>query len=628
MCGIAGQYVPAGSPDRGVLDAMNDCLSHRGPDDEGVFIDGPVGLAHRRLSIIGVETGHQPLFNEDGSVAVVFNGEIYNYRSLRGELTDAGHEFRTETDTEVLVHCYEEYGPEFVGRIEGMFAFALWDSDAERLFLARDRLGIKPLLVADDGSTVAFGSELSALFESAVDHGGLDETAIARYFSLGYVPAPRSAFRNVRKLQPGQLAVVTSDGIEYRKYYTPSIERRDCSFADAVSGLRTRVTDAVERRLMSDVPLGAFLSGGLDSSIVVATMAAVSDDPVRTFTVGFEESLFDESGPARDLADYHDTDHTTFTLTPDDVREAIPTVVDRLGEPFADQSLVPTYVVSRETRRDVKVALSGDGADELFAGYSRYRGELFSEYYRRVPRSVRNRLVEPVVGGLPTSRRGSGGELVRKAQKFLRGGTAGTVDRHFKWARVADDDVLAGCDGIDAAEHGRDALRAAHGEIVPSLPPERRDPLSRMLAVDTRFGLPNQILHKTDQASMYNGLEVRVPFLDTEVVEYAMSLPVEYKITPRKQKRVLERAFEDRLPPSILARGKRGFDMPIGEWFKSELEAEFRDRVTGLDSELVDTRDVMSTFEDHCAGDDHEKFLWAVYVFARWHDRMVERNVI
>jgi asparagine synthase (glutamine-hydrolysing) len=628
MCGIAGLYSMTNPPETGVLERMNECIEYRGPDESGYFRDDLVGFTHRRLSIVGVDTGRQPIFNENGSVCIIFNGEIYNYPHLRDELEPA-HTFTTETDTEVLVHLYEEHGPSFVQRLRGMFAFALWDADAKRLLLARDRMGIKPLLLALDCDTVAFASELPALLESGLEHGGLDTHAISEYFAFGQIPAPRTVFENIRKLQPGELVIIDDSGVASEQFYTPTFERREPTFEKAVGELRSRMDAAVERRLMSDVPLGAFLSGGIDSSIVVGTMADLMDDPVRTFTVGFEQSLFDESWAAREVADYHGTNHTEFTVSPQEVRDAIPTVLDRLGEPFADQSLIPTSIVSQESSRDVKVALSGDGADELFAGYSKYRGEYYSEYYRRLPEKLRSALIAPAVNSLKASRSGRRGELVRKAQKFLRGDVAGVADRHFAWNRIFEDDTHTAFDGIDPSSVGRKHMREEHAHAEEILPGNRRDDISRILAVDTRFGLPNQILHKTDLASMYNSLEVRVPFLDTAVVECAMSLPSEYKITRSEQKRVLKEAFEDRLPESILERDKQGFDMPIGEWFKNELATEFRETVTGLDTDLVDPGEVLDVFENHRTGkSEHGKFLWSVYVFARWHRRMVDAGVL
>jgi len=628
MCGIVGIVAVGAQPDEAVLASMNACLSYRGPDEDGIHIDAPIGLAHKRLSIVGVVGGRQPIFNEDETVSIIFNGEIYNYPELRADL-EPRHSFSTDTDTEVLVHLYEEHGPSFVEHLRGMFAFAIWDTNRERLLLARDRMGIKPLLLADDGDTIAFASELPALFESGVDHGGLDQQAVSEYFAFGQIPAPRTMFNNVRKIEPGELVVIDDGNRTHEQFYTPSIERQEPSFGDAVGELRRRVDDAVERRLMSDVPLGAFLSGGIDSSIIVGTMADLIDEPVRTFTVGFDQSLFDESWAAREVADYHNTDHSKFTVTPDDVRDTIPTVLDRLGEPFADPSLIPTYIVSRETSQNVKVALSGDGADELFAGYNKYRGEYYSKYYRHLPKSLRTNLVTPTINRLEASRSGRRGELARKAQKFIRGDAEHVSDRHFEWNRICSEDTVRTLSTGSPIAAGRERMREEHRQQIAALPENRRDDMSRILAVDTRFGLPNQILQKTDLASMYNSLEVRVPFLDRDVVEYALSLPSEYKITRTEQKRVLKRAFEDRLPDSILERNKQGFDMPIGEWFKNELAGEFRDTITGMDTALFEPRDVLDVFDEHVNGNrEHSKFLWSVYVFARWHNRMVDSGVL
>ena len=629
MCGIAGLFCAVRAPNEDTLERMNACLTHRGPDDEGVYCDGPVGLAHRRLGIIDLSTGHQPIFNEDETVAVVFNGEIYNYRSLRDSLSSAGHHFSTETDTEVLVHLYEERGPSFVEELEGMFAFALWDSEKERLILARDRMGIKPLLLASDGDTVAFASELPALLEADIDHGGLDREAIAQYFAFGFVPATRTAFRNITKLRPGELAIVSEDRIRRESFYTPSVSPREPGLNAASTELRELVEHSVEKRLQSDVPLGAFLSGGIDSSIVVGTMADLAADPVKTFTVGFDEDLFDESWAAREVANYHDTDHHEFTVSPGDVRELIPEVVGRLGEPFADQSLLPTYVVAQKTRQNVKVALSGDGADELFAGYGKYRGEFYSRYYRTIPRPIRQHVLEPAIESLPASRTNEIGEFSRKAQKFLRGSEPDTVSRHFEWLRIPDAQTRPAFDDHSPMGVGRETLAAEHRNLDSWLPPNRSDALSRMQAVDTRFGLPNQMLHKVDTASMYNSLEVRVPFLDTEVVEYAMALPTSYKITRDSQKRVLTQAFEDRLPESILERDKQGFDMPIGEWFKDELAAEFQDTLLSVETGVLNVDAVWAVYNEHCSGRrEHGKFLWSVYVFLKWLDRMRNDGVL
>ena len=629
MCGIAGLFVPGGPPDT-ALERMNDCQRHRGPDCAGVYSDAPVGLAHRRLAIIDPDGGAQPLSNENGSVVVVFNGELYNHRRIRERLA-GDHRFETDTDTEVIVHLYEERGVDLLDDIEGMFAFALWDGDRKRLLLARDRVGIKPILLARDGDRVAFASEMPALLAAAEDDavslGGLDRTALTQYLGFGHVPAPRTAFENVRRVRPGERVVVSTDGVTSERYWRPSVTPQDPGLDVAASEIRHRVEGAVERRLMSDEPLGAFLSGGLDSSIVVGTMASLRDDPVSTFTVGFEEERFDERWAAREVANRNDTDHHEYTVTPEDVREAVPAVLDRLGEPFADPSLVPTHVVARETSRDVTVALSGDGADELFGGYDRYWGEHLSSYYRAVPATVRQGL-EGVVDSVSVDRTSRVGELTRKAQTFARGGEPDIARRHFEWARRPGD-TAAGATTPEVVDEGVRLLRDQHTGVEEWLPDTRCDDLTRVQAVETRHGLPDQILHKSDLAGMFNSLEVRVPFLDTEILEYAFSLPRSYKLTTRSRKRVLREAFSDVLPGRVEQRGKQGFDMPVGEWLSGPLERGFREAVGELDGELLDPAATVNLLAAHRNGRaDHSGFLWAAYVYARWRGRMDERGVL
>lgn len=628
MCGIAGQFVFDGRPSSSVLTAMNRGNGHRGPDDSSVHVDGNVGLAHRRLSIIDPEKGQQPIFNEDESVAVVFNGEIYNHEAIRRTLEAEGHVFTTDADTEVLVHLYERDGVEFVESLEGMFAFALWDADEERLVLARDPMGIKPLVVAQSTDGVCFSSELRSLIEAGVDHGGLDRDALGTYFAFGYIPAPQTAFENVTKLEPGELAIVTSDGVRRSRYYSPRFDARTPSRETAARELRSLVEDAVRKRLMSDVPLGAFLSGGIDSSIVVGVMSALTDDPVDTFTLGFDQHLYDETWAAREVAEFNGTNHRSFTLTVDELKRMIPDVLDRLGEPFADPSLLPTYMVSQQTSEHVTVALSGDGADELFAGYDKYRVESLGQYYRKLPSSLREYAIEPAVNGLSASRESRLGSLAYKGQWFVNRSTAGAIsDRHFDLMRVFDNDVTAVYDDVDPTGVGTQALSERHGSLPPSV--RSRDDLTRIQTVDTFYSLPNQMLHKVDLASMYNSLEVRVPFLDTAVVEYAISLPVEYKIDSRDRKRILKTAFGDVLPESILSRSKHGFDMPIGTWFGGELADEFRSVVTDVDLGVLDNRAVLDAHAEHVRGRrDHSRFLWSVFVFKYWARQLQEEGIL
>jgi asparagine synthase (glutamine-hydrolysing) len=630
MCGIAGLYARSESPREGTLDRMNQCLVHRGPDQSGTYIDGSVGLANRRLSIVGVETGRQPIFNEDGTVAVVFNGEIYNYGRLRQRLQRQGHEFTTETDTEVLVHLYEERGDQFVEELNGMFAVALWDSSAERLLLARDQMGIKPLyLGVESGGRVAFASELSALFPAALDVGGLDRTAVAEYFAFGYIPAPNSAFQNVSKLRPGELAVVDGEGVRRAQFYEPEIDAVEQDRSAAAREVRARVETAVEDRLQAEVPLGAFLSGGIDSSIVTGILAELSDEPVQTFTVGFSESQFDERWAAREVASYHDTDHHEYEVSPADVREVIEQVIPNLGEPFADPSILPTYIVSQRTAQEMTVALSGDGADELFAGYSKYRGEYYSGYYRVIPERIRQSLIEPSVNRLPASRGTETGDRIRKGQKFVRGAGADIGERQYQWMATTTPQTAPVMGQSAIPDRAVDRIEQAQTEATSCLPDSRQDALARIQMTDARFALPDGILAKVDRASMQNSLEVRVPFLDTDVFEFAMGLPTGYKITPTEQKRILTEAFGDLLPETVQNRGKQGFDVPIGEWFKEELRPEFLGVIEETQTEVVDTDFVMDMYREHSAGtEDHAQFLWAVYVFLRWERRMREREIL
>lgn len=630
MCGIAGLYDASNPPDETTLKQLNDCLVHRGPDQSGTYIDGPAGLAHRRLSIVGVDSGRQPIFNEDESVAVIFNGEIYNYESIRDELRKEGHTFTTDTDTEVLVHLYEERGDGFVEELDGMFSLALWDSSRERLILARDPMGIKPLyLGVEPDDRIAFASELSAIFPLDFDFGGLDRPAIAEYFAFGYIPAPKSAFQNVSKLRPGELAIVSDGEVNRSRYYTPDIDSVEQDIESAAKNLRTRVEQAVEERLQADVPLGAFLSGGIDSSIITGLLADVRDDPVSTFSVGFHESQFDETWAAREVASYHDTDHHEYKVSPSDVREAIDDVVPTLGEPFADSSILPTYIVSQKTREEMTVALSGDGADELFSGYSKYRGEYYSKYYRIIPRNIRQNVIEPSVNHLPASRGTKAGNVIRQAQKFIRGGESDIAERQYQWMALATEQSSPAVSQIDVHGHAVNRVADAQDRAIASLPDCRQDDLAVMQMTDTQFALPDGILAKVDRASMLNSLEVRVPFLDTDVFEFAMGLPTSQKITPTEQKLVLKRAFDDVLPDKILQRGKQGFEVPIGEWFKNELKSEFTETLSESETEMVDTEFVWELYHEHVDGArDHAHFLWAVYVFLRWHNRMRDQEIL
>lgn len=623
MCGIAGQFRGEGNVNTDLLKSMSTVLDHRGPDDGGIFTEGPIGLSHRRLSIIDPESGAQPLGNEDGSVVVSFNGEIYNYTELRDSL-HTQHTFQTDTDTEVLVHLYEEHGAEFVSHLDGMFAFALWDANKEQLVLARDRMGIKPLYVhypPEKDTAVTFASELSALLVPGVVEKEIDFEALGIYFKLGYIPAPKSIFKHVTKLQPGEQIVISSDNHKRWRYYEPSIDPFTGTFDDATRQLRQLVKQSVHRRLQSDVPLGAFLSGGIDSSVIVGVMSELMDEPVKTFTVGFEEDLFDESWAAREVAECYGTDHHEYTLSANDVREVVPSVIGSLGEPFADPSLIPTSIVSRETSRDVTVALSGDGADELFGGYNKYRGEYYAQHYRKLPSTIRTG-VTASANALPASRGNRAGELMRKGQQFVSSAAQpDPTERHLDWVQIIDEEGEDVVRPVSPSVVTSDYLASERDRMSKALPDERHDSLSIMQATDSHSLLPSQMLTKVDRASMHHSLEVRVPFLDHRVVEFAQGLPTEYKINRDSRKRVLKAAFADMLPEEIQKREKQGFDMPISEWFKGPLRKSFIDSVAAIDRDLIDIEAVNKIFNAHLSGTrDYEWFLWALYVFGRWYD--------
>lgn len=629
MCGISGIFDAESPPSRNTLATMNGCVEHRGPDDAGIYSDRNIGLAHRRLSIIDVKSGDQPMYNEDESVVLIFNGEIYNYQDLREDLCSKNHRFSTDSDTEVIVHLYEEYGTDCPKYLDGMFAFALWDRKEERLLLARDHMGIKPLIVGRDGDRVVFGSEVTSVLHSGIDNGGIDQTALEQYFAFGYFPAPNTIFRNIWKLLPGESMTISADGVERKRFYRPRVDRYNEDISTAADTLRERVDDAVRERMQSDVPLGAFLSGGIDSSIVVGTMAELSDESIKTFTVGFDEDLFDETWAASAVADYHDTDHHEYIVSPGTVRETIPTVLDRLGEPFADQSLIPSYIVAQKTRENVKVALSGDGADELFAGYDRYRAEYLSGYYRRIPKIIREGAIEPIVNSLPASRSSRLGEAVFKSGVFARGGGVDdAAKRQFEWLRLGDEQTRSAVPDLDPDGAGAASIRDFRSQSKDEsiTQPGEFDVLQ---ATDVNHFLPNRILHKSDLASMFNSLEVRVPFMDTEVVKLALAMPTKYKITRRDRKRVLKRAFEDRLPDEILTRDKQGFDMPIGEWFKGPLADDFRATMQSPGIGIIDEEAAFDIYDQHVSNRrENGDFLWSLYVFKKWARRMREQGFL
>jgi asparagine synthase (glutamine-hydrolysing) len=620
VCGIFGA-VGSLSPDR--LDAVSRALAHRGPDAEGRFADGACTLLHRRLKIIDLsDAAAQPMANEDGSVRVVFNGEIYNHHQLRRELEAAGHVFRSRSDTEVLVHGYEAWGDELPRRIDGMFAFAIWDASRQRLLVARDRSGKKPLFYAQWGETFLFGSSVGSLHASGLEQRPRTQ-ALPFYLAFGFVPPPDTFFSAVQQLPPATLLVLAGGRITTRTYWEPAFTG-ECTddYPTARARVRTLVTRAVERRLESDVPLGAFLSGGIDSTIVVGVMAQRMRSPVRTFSIGFAgDARYDETSYARIAAQRFGTEHTEFRLEPTSF-ELVAELVRHHDGPFGDSSAIPTHVVSRLTRQHVTVALTGDGGDELFCGYERFLAAELAEAIPAPIRSLAARLSSFVKSGQERSSLG-------RALRFVRASSLPVADRMARWNSFFPD---------PGALLRTDVASSLGSQLAAPLSWQRdmfaksraRTTLSRVLEHNFRTYLPFDLLVKADRCSMANSLETRSPFLDTELIEYAASLPASYVRRGRTTKRILKDAFADLLPPEIRHRGKMGFGVPLGAWFRAELSDYLRDHLGpgARCLEFLDATAVATLVDEHFAGRaDHGQRLWLLLTLEVWLRSLGERQV-
>ncbi len=622
MCGICG--VAGGDPKRGgeLVQRMCGSMVHRGPDDEGsIHLDG-VTLGMRRLSIIDIEGGRQPMANEDSMVWVVQNGEIYNHRHLREQLLAAGHVFATKSDTEVLVHGYEEWGERMVERLNGMFAFALLDRRKASLMLARDRMGIKPLHYAVDGERLVFASELKALLQDPALRKGIDPVALDEYLAYEFVPSPRSIVRGVNKLRPGHTMSwsLADRRPAVRRYWAPELNlepaRGPGNLDEECARLRDALREAVRKELISDVPVGVFLSGGIDSSAVTAMMTQLGGD-VRSFSVGFAEPSFDESAHARDVARHLGTDHHELTLEPAALLGLIPKLSLLLDEPLGDASIIPTYLLSAFTRQHVKVALGGDGGDELFAGYPTLQAHRLAGYYLRAPGLLRRRVVEPVVRRLPVSRSNLSFDF--RAKRFVAAAGHTVAERHQRWmgsfAREERSVLLSPELRAEAAVTDGESLVAEYASI---------DALNQALMIDMRLYLENDILVKLDRASMMASLEGRVPLLNNDFVAYATSLPLDMKLNGLRTKFLLKRALRGILPDHILDRPKKGFGIPVADWFRGPLKEQMLsalspDRLAAHG--LFEPTAVNQLVDDHLAGRrDNRKQLWTLFAFELWHE--------
>jgi asparagine synthase (glutamine-hydrolysing) len=606
---------------------MCDAMVHRGPDDEGgIQLDG-VTLGSRRLSIIDIAGGHQPIHNEDSTVWVIQNGEIYNHLELRKLLLSAGHVFTTQSDTEVLAHGYEEWGESMVERLNGMFAFAVLDRRRRRVLLGRDRMGIKPLHYAVDGKRLVFASELKCLLCDPALRRDIDPVALDEYLALEFVPSPRSIVRGISKLPPAHtLEWWVGSGIHrLHRYWSPTLEEengsRGRSLDEECEELRTVLRESVRKELISDVPLGVFLSGGIDSSAVTAMMSQLGTE-VKSFSVGFAERSFDESRYARQVAQHLGTDHHELTLEPSMLLELIPKLPTLLDEPLGDASIIPTYLLSAFTRRHVKVALGGDGGDELFAGYPTVQAHRLAGYYNRAPRLLRKGLIEPVVGRLPVSRANLSFDF--RAKRFVSGAAHPVHERHRRWMGSFTAEERTALLSSDV----RDRLAAGgHVKLAELDGAELRDPINQVLLMDMRLYLENDILVKLDRASMMASLEGRVPLLNNDFVEYATRLPLTMKLRGLRSKFLLKRALRGLLPDSILNRPKKGFGIPVADWFRGPLKEQM---LSVLSAERIarkgffDGDAVAALVGDHLAGRrDNRKQLWTLFVFELWHDGYV-----
>jgi asparagine synthase (glutamine-hydrolysing) len=606
---------------------MAAAMVHRGRDDEGIYVKPQskpyVGLGHRRLKIIDLsESGHQPMSNEDSSIWTVFNGEVYNFRELRKELEGRGHIFKSNTDTEVILHLYEEHGVNCVKYLRGMFAFAIWDEKTQLLLLARDRVGKKPLLYYYDDKNFCFASEFSSLLASSLVEKEINYDAIHYYLTFGYIPAPLTIYKNVFKLLPAHRLILKDKKISSERYWQLDYSKKNnIPEEEAEEEILRLLREAVKIRLYSDVPLGAFLSGGIDSSTVVALMSQLSEKKVKTFSIGFEESDYDELRYARNIAERFDTEHHEFIVKPNAL-EILPLLVERYGEPYADSSCIPTYYVAQQTKRYVSVALNGDGGDELFAGYERYQAMLASE---KIPRIVKGVIIASIVSILPDSINPK--NRLRRIKRFLNAAGFPLQQRYLRWVGIFDNSLK---NSLYTEDFKKNMLaKEAFSWLTPYLgEPKDLNLIDRLLMADTHIYLPNDLLVKVDIASMANSLEVRSPFLDHKVMEFAARLPCEYKLKTGIKKYILKKAIKDLVPAENVHRRKMGFGLPIGRWFREELKGFVKDALlseSSLKRRYFKSEIVKRIVDDHTeARKDYAFQLWALLMLELWHQRFID----
>ncbi len=640
MCGIAGIAYKNGRPvEHNILKKMTRAMKHRGPNDEGIHIicnpqsasrraNIQIGLGHRRLSIIDLsKNGHQPMTNEDETVWITFNGEIYNFKELRTGLIRQGHIFKSNSDTEVIVHGYEEYGEGIFNKLNGMFAFGLWDNTNQALYLVRDRYGQKPLYYCHSQAGIVFGSEIKSLLKHPDTGSKIDIHNLSRYLSYEYVPAPNTIINGLNKLLPGHYLKWSNGNICTTPYWQINFNGVETSNPLSVTEIEHKLIyllkQAIKRRMISDVPLGVFLSGGIDSSAIVALMSElIPADQIKTFSIGFEEESFDESSHARNVSQFFGTDHHEQTLTPDKMIDMLPDIWNIMDEPFADASVLPTYLLSKFTREHVTVALGGDGSDELFAGYDPFQAHLAARYYEKIPKSIHNNIVSPIINRLPVSTKNMSMDF--KLKQFMKGIPHKTAIRNQVWlgsfAREEQRNIFT--EDINRTLNNFDP----YGDIHRSYNGTKfRNTLDEIIYCYSKFYLPDDILTKIDRASMASSLEVRSPFLDVDFAEFANRIPSKLKMKGLTRKYILKKSLEKKIPKSILYRKKKGIGIPLTRWLKNELKPTLLEvfNPSRINKEgLFNSKAISTMLANHFSGKtDNRKQIWTLLMFEMWKER-------
>ena len=623
MCGIAGIWNKAHPPSQELVDQVVDLLEHRGPDDRGTFIDGPLGFGMRRLSIIDLASGKQPISNEDDSLVIVFNGEIYNYQSLRDELLAAGHQFKTQSDTETILHCYEQYGDACVDKLQGMFAFAIWDKNKERLFIARDRWGIKPLFYYWDNSKLVFSSELKSI--RACSDLSMSLSSLSQYFSFLYFPFEHTPYTEVNKLPPGHTLVLERGDISISSYYQlPAVNSNPklSSLEDWLEAFIEKANQVLKLHLLSEVPLGAFLSGGVDSSLIVALVSKLVDSPVNTFSIGYEHGgqHFDERGYARQVAELYSCNHRELLVTPAQIQDRLPEILGRLDEPIGDASVIPNYLLSEFTQQYVTVALSGLGGDEICAGYERHLGALLAERYPPLRWALANPLSKALIERIPDSSKGA--HLPERLKRFAKNASLPLAQRYFSFISKFSEAEKMKLFSKDALEHLDSSLSSqSFDSLWQSF--SNSSALSKVLQADLNTYMIDDLLCVSDRTSMAHSIEMRVPFVDHTMVEFFHQVPDNLKLAGMEKKYLLKKAAERYLPKEIIYRRKAGFSVPLTVWFRNELKSYVGDTLLSkefLSSGLFERKYIETLLNEHNSQiRNHDERIFSLLSFAVWN---------